>query len=64
MKTSPVRYITDDSGRKTSVVVSMAAWKRLMAQLEELEDIKAYDEAKGRKEDSMPLESWLASRKK
>jgi len=44
------RYITDSTGRKISVVLPMKDFKTIMEELEELEDIKLYDEAK--KEDT------------
>lgn len=40
------QYITDSAGKKTSVVLSMKDFKAIIEELEELEDIKLYDEAK------------------
>jgi PHD/YefM family antitoxin component YafN of YafNO toxin-antitoxin module len=39
------QYITDNTGKKISVVLPMKDFKALMEELEELEDIKLYDEA-------------------
>jgi len=44
------QYITDNTGRKISVVLPMKDFKTIMEELEELEDIRLYDEAK--KEDT------------
>jgi len=44
------RYITDNTGRKISVVLPMKDFKTIMEELEELENIRLYDEAK--KEDT------------
>ena len=43
-------FITDTLGNKVSVVLSMDEYKTIMEELEELEDVKLYDEAK--KEDT------------
>ena len=43
-------YITDNSGKKISVVLPVKEFKTLMEELEDLEDIRLYDEAK--KEDT------------
>ncbi len=39
-------FITDTSGNKVSVVLSMDEYKTIMEELEELEDIISYDKAK------------------
>jgi hypothetical protein len=56
MLTVEPRYITDKKGRKISVVLPMKDFKTLMEELEELEDIRLYDEAKKSKEPSIPIE--------
>lgn len=40
------QYITDDKGKKLSVVLPIAEFKSIMEELEELEDIRLYDDAK------------------
>jgi PHD/YefM family antitoxin component YafN of YafNO toxin-antitoxin module len=44
------QYITDHSGKKISVVLSIQDYEALLEELELLEDVKLYDEAK--KEDT------------
>jgi len=39
-------YLIDEKGKKKAVVLSYAAWKKIKEELEELEDIRAYDKAK------------------
>ena len=46
MLTVHPQYITDNSGKKISVVIPIKDFKAIMEGLEELEDIKLYDEAK------------------
>lgn len=46
MLTVHPQYITDNAGKKISVVLSMKDFEAIMEELEELEDIRLYDEAK------------------
>ncbi len=50
MLTVEPRYITGSKGKKISVVLPIEDFNAIMEELEELEDLKLYDEAK--KEDS------------
>ena len=40
------RYIVDENGKRVSVILPIEEYERLLQELEELEDIRAYDEAK------------------
>ncbi|MCL6439412.1 MAG: hypothetical protein K6T51_12450 [Rubrobacteraceae bacterium] len=40
------RYITDERGNRTAVVLSIEEYERLREAAEELEDIRLFDEAK------------------
>ncbi len=64
MKHNTPQYITDNHGKKLSVVIPVKDYKRILAELEELEDIRMYDEVKARKEQSIPFEQYLKLRKK
>ncbi len=46
MLTVHPQYITDTTGKKISVVLPIKEFKTLMEELEDIEDIKLYDEAK------------------
>ena len=50
------QYITDDSGKKISVVIPIKDFKAILEDLEEFEDIKLYDKAKKSKEPSIPID--------
>ena len=50
------KYITDNTGKKISVVLPMKDFKAIMEELEELEDIKLYDDAKNSKEPSFQID--------
>lgn len=39
------RYITDETGKRQSVILSIEEYERLMEALEDLEDLRAADEA-------------------
>jgi hypothetical protein len=56
MLTINPQYITDNTGKKISVVLSMKDFKAILEELEELEDIKLYDEAKKSNEPSIPVD--------
>lgn len=50
------QYITDNMGKKVSVVLSIDDFKDIMEELEELEDIRLYDASKKSKEPPVPIE--------
>lgn len=49
------QYITDEEGKKISVVLPMDEFEQIMEDLDELEDIRLYDEAK---KDDQPYDSF------
>ncbi|MBN8576190.1 MAG: hypothetical protein J0L66_04575 [Cytophagales bacterium] len=55
MLTVRPQYITDNSGKKISVVLPIKDFKAIMEELEELENIRLYDEAKESDEPSVPI---------
>lgn len=56
MLTVTPQYITDNTGKKISVVLPIKDFKAIIEELEELEDIKLYDEAKKSDEPSIPID--------
>lgn len=50
------QYITDRKGKKISAVIPIKEFKTIMEELEELEDIKQYDEIKKRNEPSIAID--------
>jgi PHD/YefM family antitoxin component YafN of YafNO toxin-antitoxin module len=59
------QYITDNTGKKISVVLPMKDFNAIMEELEELEDIRLYDEAKKEDDsDRVLFDVYLKSRKK
>lgn len=64
MKQANPQYITDKKGKKLSVVLPLKDYRRMMDDLDELEDIRMYDEVKARKEETTPFDEYLKQRKK
>lgn len=56
MLTIHPQYITDKAGKKISVILPMKEFENILEELEELEDIKLYDEAKASDEPSIPID--------
>lgn len=54
------QFLVDEKGKRVAVVLSIRAYKRLLERMEDLEDIRAYDEAKASGEIPIPLEQALA----
>ncbi|MBI3510641.1 MAG: hypothetical protein HY064_08250 [Bacteroidetes bacterium] len=48
------QFITDSKGKKIAVVLSVEEYNRIVEELEELDDIKAYDRVKVSKSSSVP----------
>ncbi len=49
-------YLVDEEGNRKAVVISMSEWQQIVHLLEELNDIRAYDEAKSHPSDAIPFE--------
>ena len=49
-------YVIDENKRKKAVILPVEEWERLMEDLEELEDIRAYDKATAKKQEAVPFE--------
>ena len=57
-------FITDGKGKKISAIVPIKQYQLWLEELEELEDIRAYDKAKARKEKPLPLRDAIQQRRK
>ena len=51
----PKKYVTDRRGQKIAVVLAIADYKKILADIEELESIRAFDAAKASGEESIPF---------
>ena len=56
MLTIKPKYITDQVGNKISVVLSVKEFESMMEILEEMEDVKLYDQVKNSDDTSIPID--------
>ena len=49
------QYVSDQAGRRTAVLLPLDQWSRILEALDELEEIRAYDEAKAAPSDPLPF---------
>ena len=50
------QYLVDEHGSRNAIVLPLADWHRVLEDLEELDDIRAYDEAKALPSEPAPFE--------
>lgn len=55
MLTINPQYVTNSNGEKVSAIIPITEFEAILEELEELEDIKLYDEAKISNEQSIPV---------
>ncbi|RMH09544.1 MAG: hypothetical protein D6697_03240 [Armatimonadetes bacterium] len=53
------RYVVDEQGKPVAVLLDIEVFQQLVEAFEELEAIRAYDEAKASGEAPLPLEQAL-----
>jgi PHD/YefM family antitoxin component YafN of YafNO toxin-antitoxin module len=58
------RFVVDEHGKRTAVLLDIEAYEALLEVLEELEDIRAYDEAKASDDEVIPFEQAIAELEK
>lgn len=56
----PTQFITNEKGERTHVIIDIEDYEEIIERLEDLADIRAYDEAKASGETPIPLEQALA----
>ncbi len=49
-------YIVDEQQRRKAVLLPLAEWDRILEDLENLDDIRAFDAAKAGPQDTIPFE--------
>jgi hypothetical protein len=60
----PTQFLTNEKGEKVAVVISIEEYEKLLDELEDLEDIRAYDEAIASGETPIPFEQAIAEIKR
>ena len=53
------RFLVDGSGNRISVVLDIPQYKQILKDLEELESIRAFDEAKSSNDEAVPFDEAL-----
>lgn len=56
---SPTRYVTDDAGNRVAVILDLEHYENLLEAAEELDAIRAYDEAKAANDEAIPFEQAI-----
>ena len=56
MVTVHPEYVVDKDKRPKAVLLPISEWEQIMDELEELDDIRAYDKAKASPHDSIPFD--------
>jgi len=54
-----VQFVTNDKGQQSGVFLTMKQYKKLMADLEELDAIRAYDCAKRHRKNSRSFSDFV-----
>jgi len=60
----PTQFLTNKKGEKVAVVIGIEEYEKLLEELEDLEDIRAYDEAIASGETPIPFEQAIAEIKR
>jgi len=55
----PTQFLTNEKGERTAVVISIEEYEKLLEDQEDLEDIRACEEARASGETPIPLEQAL-----
>jgi PHD/YefM family antitoxin component YafN of YafNO toxin-antitoxin module len=56
MVTIHPQYVVDAQQRPQAVLLPVAEWERIVEELDELDDIRAYDAAKAKPEETLAFE--------
>jgi PHD/YefM family antitoxin component YafN of YafNO toxin-antitoxin module len=56
MLTIHPQYVVDENQRPQAVLLPLAEWERIVEELDVLDDIRAYDEAKSAPEEPVAFE--------
>lgn len=60
MEIVPTRYLTDAEGKRVAVVLDLDEYSHILEALEELDDLRAFDEAVASNETPIDFEEAVA----
>lgn len=55
------QYVIDENQQRRAVLLTAEEWVGILEELEELDDIRAYDEAKAGPQESLPFDQAFTS---
>ena len=55
----PTRYVTDDAGNRVAVILDLEQYEALTEAAEELDALRAYDEAKAANDEAIPFDQAI-----
>jgi len=58
------KYVVDAKSNRTAVLLQIAEWDSIIEELEELDDIRAYDKATSQSQEVLPFEKAVADIKR
>jgi len=53
------RYLTDEQGNRTAVIIDMESYQKMLEEIEMLDAIRAYDEAMANPGKAVPFEQAI-----
>ncbi len=54
------RYVVDEQGQRTGVILDVEEYEKMLEELEEMAAIRAFDAAKTSREEAVPFEQAVA----
>ncbi len=60
MNTFHEQYLTDKEGNRMAVVLPITTWKQILEALEEMDEIREYDEARRDSSETIPFEQAVS----
>ena len=54
------RFVIDEDGKRTAILVDIEEYNKLLEELEELESIRAFDAAKSSGDEAIPFDQAVA----
>lgn len=57
---SKEKFVVDEKGNRIGVFLDISDYQKLLAELEELESVRAYDIAKSSKDETIPFEKAIS----
>ena len=54
------RFVIDEDGKRTAILLEVEEYNKLLEELEELESIRAFDAAKSSGDEAIPFEQAVA----